>query len=219
MSAIHSQLDAPTAAPRHGARRALDLAERVALVLLYAWLAVRMFHNDSAGGLASATIVLSSEGLVVLLVLTRRAAQEMSLRPVEWCLAIAATTLPLCVQAGGEWTLIPAWIGGAVAVVGIVVQLYAKVSLGRSFGCIPALRGLKTGGPYRYVRHPIYAGYLLTHLGFLVMNPSGWNLAVYLCCYAAQIPRLHAEERMLSRDAGYAAYQASVRYRLIPGLY
>ena len=45
---------------------------------------------------------------------------------------------------------------------------------------------------------------------------SGWNLAVYVLCYAAQIPRLHAEERILSRDARYVAYQDAVRYRLIP---
>src|SRR4051812_36172823 len=114
MSSAHAQLDA--ARPGHRARAVLDLAERVALVALYAWLAARLFHNDSTSGIVSAAIVLASEGLVVLFVLTRRAAQEMSLRPVEWCLAFAATTLPLCVQAGGEWNLIPPVAGGLVAV-------------------------------------------------------------------------------------------------------
>jgi protein-S-isoprenylcysteine O-methyltransferase Ste14 len=198
---------------------ALDQVERVVLVALYAWLAIRLFQNHSTAGIASAVIVLLSEGLVVLFVLTRRAAREMSQRPFEWCLAAAATILPLGVQSGGDWNFIPPLLGGLIAVLGIVIQFSAKLSLGRSFGCVPALRGLKTSGPYRYVRHPIYAGYLLTHVGFLAMNPSGWNLAIYVGCYAAQIPRLLAEERMLSRDAHYADYQATVRYRLIPGLY
>ncbi len=197
----------------------LDQAERVVLVALYAWLAVRLFQNHTTVGIASAVIVLLSEGLVVLFVLTRRPACELSQRPAEWCLALAATILPLGVQSGGDWNVVPPLIGGLIAVLGIIIQFSAKLSLGRSFGCVPALRGLKTCGPYRYVRHPIYAGYLLTHLGFLAMNPSGWNLAVYLGCYAAQIPRLLAEERMLNRDARYADYQATVRYRLIPGLF
>ena len=37
--------------------------------------------------------------------------------------------------------------------------------------------------------------------------------------WAALVHRIDAEERILSRDAGWAAYAASVRYRLIPGLW
>jgi protein-S-isoprenylcysteine O-methyltransferase Ste14 len=65
----------------------------------------------------------------------------------------------------------------------------------------------------------MYAGYLLGHLGFLVVNLSGWNLLVYAVCYSLQVPRLLAEERLLSQDPGYRAYQATVRYRLLPGLF
>jgi protein-S-isoprenylcysteine O-methyltransferase Ste14 len=91
--------------------------------------------------------------------------------------------------------------------------------LGRSFGLLPANRGLILRGPYRLVRHPMYFGYLLVHVGFLLLNPSLWNLMVYVAAYACQVPRLLVEERLLARDKSYAEYQQQVRYRLIPGVF
>jgi protein-S-isoprenylcysteine O-methyltransferase Ste14 len=84
---------------------------------------------------------------------------------------------------------------------------------------VPAHRGLKVAGPYRFVRHPMYAGYLLSHAAFLLMNPTVGNVAVYAVCYALQIPRIFAEERLLSRDPEYREYRRTVRYRLIPWLF
>lgn len=65
----------------------------------------------------------------------------------------------------------------------------------------------------------MYAGYMLGHAGFLLMNPSAWNLAVYLVSDAIQIPRLLAEERLLSEDPAYRAYRSVVRWRLVPGVF
>jgi protein-S-isoprenylcysteine O-methyltransferase Ste14 len=65
----------------------------------------------------------------------------------------------------------------------------------------------------------MYAGYLLTHVGFLLLNPTFWNLGIYGLCYGLQVPRLLAEERLLSRDPQYRAYRAAVPYRLIPGVF
>ena len=49
--------------------------------------------------------------------------------------------------------------------------MLGKITLGRSFGVVPANRGVVVGGPYNFVRHPIYTGYLITHVAFLVANP------------------------------------------------
>jgi protein-S-isoprenylcysteine O-methyltransferase Ste14 len=65
----------------------------------------------------------------------------------------------------------------------------------------------------------MYAGYLISHLAFLALNPTPWNLLVYALCYAVQIPRLLAEERLLSADPDYRAYQTQVHYRLVPGVF
>jgi protein-S-isoprenylcysteine O-methyltransferase Ste14 len=104
-------------------------------------------------------------------------------------------------------------------ITGMVIQVHAKLTLGRSFGCVPAHRGLQLSGPYRFVRHPMYAGYLVSHAAFLLMNPSLRNTAVYGGCYALQIPRILSEERLLARDPAYREYQRAVPYRLIPGVF
>ncbi len=225
MKSFSTTLTAPetargvTIGPRRGLLRTLDAAERAVLVALYAWLVIRVIAGNPATGPAAALVVLLSEGLVVLFVLLRRPAREVSLQPAQWCMALLATTAPLCIRTGTDWSVVPLAIGTAMGMFGIAVQVYSKVALGRSFGCVPALRGLKTGGPYRIVRHPIYTGYLITHVSVLLMNPSFWNLAVYLICYSVQIPRMHAEEQLLNRDPCYAEYLTAVRYRLIPGIY
>ncbi len=99
------------------------------------------------------------------------------------------------------------------------MQLFAKLSLGRSFGLLPANRGVVSTGAYRFVRHPIYAGYLLSEIGFLLANFSTRNLITIGVWMVLQIGRILLEERLLSDDADYRAYRAQVRYRLIPGVF
>jgi len=212
----------PTAAPSAGlprvADRAIDAAERLLVLALYAWLVWRLVQGYRVDGKVANLLLLPSEGLVVVFMLLRRRASEISRRPVEWLLAVGATCAPMLVTSGGR-ALAPATVCATVLMMGLLVQLHAKLTLGRSIGCIPAHRGLKLAGPYRFVRHPMYAGYMLSHLGFLAMNPTPLNLTLYVLDYALQIPRLMAEERLLGGDPLYREYQASVRYRLIPGLF
>ena len=66
----------------------------------------------------------------------------------------------------------------------------AKVVLGHSFGLLPVQRGLVMAGPYRFVRHPIYFGYLIGHIGFLLVNFSWRNAAVLALLYVAQVVRI-----------------------------
>jgi protein-S-isoprenylcysteine O-methyltransferase Ste14 len=78
---------------------------------------------------------------------------------------------------------------------------------------------VKVSGVYRLVRHPMYAGYLLVHIGNMLLFPSVFNLVLYGIGWWAQILRLLAEEALLSQDEAYRAYQAKVRWRLLPGLF
>jgi protein-S-isoprenylcysteine O-methyltransferase Ste14 len=204
--------------PRVG-DRVIDGVERLLLLALYAWLVARLVDGYRHDGRLTNLLLLPSEGLVVVFMLFRRRAGEISRHPGEWLLAIAATCAPMLVASGVGHALVPPIAAATVLLMGILVQVHAKITLGRSIGCIPANRGLKLAGPYRHVRHPMYAGYLLSHLAFLAMNPTPWNLAVYALCYGVQIPRLMAEERLLGGDPRYREYQATVRYRLIPGLF
>jgi protein-S-isoprenylcysteine O-methyltransferase Ste14 len=100
-----------------------------------------------------------------------------------------------------------------------VLSIVCLVTLGKRFGVRPALRSLVTGGPYRLVRHPLYLSYVIAAIGF---NLQVWNLATLLLAllgWAAMVYRIRAEERVLSRNAGWAAYIGLVRYRLVPGVW
>ncbi len=106
-----------------------------------------------------------------------------------------------------------------VTTVGVLIVIISKVTIGRSFGIAPANRGVVARGPYNIVRHPIYAGYLLTHAAALVAYPSVWNVIVVVGGDIALVLRALAEERVLIADREYQAYCGRVAWHLVPGVF
>ena len=114
-----------------------------------------------------------------------------------------------------------AWPGGGLVLVTFAagLSLVTLLTLGKFFGVRPAVRGLATGGPYRFVRHPMYLSYILADIGY---NLEEWNsvtILLVLAGWAALVYRIHAEERVLSQHSGWRRYAASVRFRLLPGVW
>jgi len=66
------------------------------------------------------------------------------------------------------------------------------------------------------VRHPIYLGYLVGHLGFLLSNFSLQNVLVLGALYVAQTVRMLREEAVLGSSAEYRDYIRRVRWRIVP---
>ena len=102
---------------------------------------------------------------------------------------------------------------------GLAISIAAKLFLNRSFGIVAANRGVKSGGPYRLVRHPMYLGYITTQVGFLIDNFTLLNALLYAGSWTLQILRIREEEGILAKDDIYAAYSQRVRWRLLPGVY
>jgi protein-S-isoprenylcysteine O-methyltransferase Ste14 len=106
-----------------------------------------------------------------------------------------------------------------LALGGFALQITAKLTLRRSFGIVAANRGVKVNGPYRIVRHPMYAGYVMTHIGFVLHNPSLWNVSIYTLGFGFQLARILAEERILLQDRDYRDFAARTPYRLLFGVF
>jgi Putative protein-S-isoprenylcysteine methyltransferase len=113
------------------------------------------------------------------------------------------------------------WLGQAVQVLAVGLMLWARWTFGRrSFHAAanPTAGGLVTTGPYRYVRHPIYAAVLyftwagaLSHASPLpILLAGGVTLGLAL--------RMRAEEHLvLQRYGDYRDYAARTR-RVVPKL-
>ena len=91
--------------------------------------------------------------------------------------------------------------------VGTVLIALAFPWLGRHIGVFPEARGLVTGGPYRYLRHPIYTGYLLGAMGGTLLTVSVQSVLVYVAYYLLVAWRASFEERALEAVFGPAYRQ------------
>lgn len=195
--------------------RVLDRIEQIVILAVFSLFAWRMLNAPNA----YAPAVMVSETAVVVFTLIRRPTEAISLRLGDWLLATTATLAPLLIIPNADPYPGLAGFGLFLIFFGNCFQAWAKLILRRSFGITPANRGVKITGAYRFVRHPMYAGYLLVHIGVMAVMFSPYNLAVYVIGWTAQILRLLAEERLLGEDPAYRDYMAQVRWRLIPGVF
>ncbi len=75
-------------------------------------------------------------------------------------------------------------------------------------------------GPYRYVRHPGYAGGLLSWMAAPVFFSSFWVIIPTVLVMIANIFRTYLEDQILQSELpGYKEYAREVKYRLFPGVW
>ena len=99
----------------------------------------------------------------------------------------------------------------ALAVAGTLLIVAGVIRLRRSFAIMTEVRMPVYGGVYRWTRHPMYVGSMLTALGALLENFSPWNSAVWIGFCACQIYRARLEERKIhARHPDYGRYAAAV---------
>jgi protein-S-isoprenylcysteine O-methyltransferase Ste14 len=156
---------------------------------------------------------------VAALFLLRRQPLVVSRSPLAWAAAGLGTFGMLGARPSFEPLLGLEPLYLVMQLVGAGLAMVSLGALGRSFGVVAANRGVRTGGPYGVVRHPLYASYVVTELGYVLENPSVRNLVLLTTVMVFQLVRIRAEEACLVADPEYAAYRARVRWRLIPYLY
>ena len=194
--------------------RTIKFFSAAAMLAAYLLLAFATFHRYLDTCSLSVFFLLIVNTTFLGMYATRRDTALFSTAPLLWLLAFCGTFAPLLMRP-----LAP----GASTTVGIVIQMLGSAgiigalsSLRRSFGIVPANRGVRTEGLYRLVRHPLYAAELLALAGVAIGNPSVWNVLLWCVEVALQFARARAEERFLAADPVYADYCTKVRYRLIP---
>jgi hypothetical protein len=204
-----------TAAPRRpfglSLPRALDLTERTLVVFAFIFF---LGANVATGNGLSIGVALT-DAVTVFCILLRRPADSVSLSPFDWAVAVTGSILPLLARPGGEpltGPMLPSVLLGE----GLALSIAAKLALNRRFGVAPANRGVQPNGVYSLIRHPMYAGYLLTNAAYLLLNPTLWNALLYAVVWTIQAARIHREERWLGRDPAYVAYAGVVRFRVLP---
>ncbi|MGC1676934.1 MAG: methyltransferase, partial [Candidatus Binataceae bacterium] len=109
-------------------------------------------------------------------------------------------------------------VGIALEIVGVALSQIARIYMGRSFGILPANRGLVSKGPFSSVRHPIYLGWLILTIGFAFSYPSARNVFLIIASLPFLVWRIEMEEGLLALEPAYRAYQSKVRFRLWPGV-
>ena len=205
--------------PQARASDIADLGARMIVIGLFTLMAIRIGGDFLATGRMTGLLLLASETLVVVLTVLRRTTSAVDRSYRARVLTAFSMMGPVLVRPSAVGALAPEAATVLLSAAGLSVVIAGKLSLGRSFGLMPANRGVVSSGLYRLVRHPIYLGYLITHAGFVAANPTVWNIAMLVGADIALMWRAVCEEQTLSKDDAYRSYQQTVRWRVVPGVF
>ncbi len=196
----------------------VDKAIAVLAVLPFAYEMVRLLK---LGQLNIPRAVLALHFLVVIITMVLRTAPvRITPNPWFWGLAFVATYWGLLVAAFAQrgTAIAPGTVTNAISLLSLLAAVYARCSLGRSIGLVPAQRVIITRGAYQFVRHPIYTAIFISYFSFMLRAFSPLNVTLALCGIGFFLIKSVIEERFLQVDPEYSEYLASVRWRWFPGL-
>lgn len=86
-------------------------------------------------------------------------------------------------------------VSDLLAIIGFLIVVFATLELGTSIGISPANRGIVRSGIYRYLKHPMYIGYIISEIGLVMLNP--FNGVLCLVSVLLYRFRAKAEDNLL----------------------
>jgi protein-S-isoprenylcysteine O-methyltransferase Ste14 len=193
----------------------------VALVAILPFLYPLSRHFRNFGVTVPDVVYVVQTAFLVGTMVIRNPPVRVTANPLFWALAFLATYwgfLAIGLENHGV-RVAPVWLLDAITALTLLGIIWARISLGRNIGFVPAQREIVMHGAYRYVRHPIYGVIFVSILGAMLER---WSLrnAVILCGgIALFVVKSFIEEGLLRQDPAYAAYMRRVRHRFIPGLF
>ncbi|MFZ0116900.1 MAG: isoprenylcysteine carboxylmethyltransferase family protein [Xanthobacteraceae bacterium] len=156
----------------------------------------------------------------------QEASDRMLMKIISIAFVVWLVFMPLDACRFG-WSHVPLWVRwiGAIAIAVSLAIVHWTVLENRYAVVVVRVQRERgqhviTTGPYRFVRHPMYAGAILLFVGTPLLLGSWYGLIGAAIIMALFCVRITIEERTLRAELeGYTEYAAGVPYRLIPGVW
>ncbi len=207
------KLKADEPAQRHG-RIVWEITGNILLSVFFLQFVVINMNAFQKTFQISTLLLIAKVSTDVVFYLIRRMPKEVSMSLYDWLVGLAGTFLAVFFRPEPYGQDLP--LGQCLQVVGMLLQIASMLSLNRSIGIVAANRGIKTGGMYRFVRHPLYLSYVIAFAGYVMNHVSVYNLSIYTALILLYVLRLLAEERFLMRAPDYQEFARRTRWRIIP---
>lgn len=220
----------PEAAPARQTGRRLDVGRIAGVPMMALLLLVNVgrvvtllqdtspWDAERVGSVVGAVLTVCFLALLVSAYLRRSPARATYPSRRAAVVAVATAWLPLTISLlpHGEPPVLQLLVANALLVSGTSLSIWSIAYLDRSFSLIAQARSVVRGGPYAYVRHPLYTGELTAFLGMMLLG-TGWpGLCVWLGAVGLQVYRASREEIVLAETLpDYRDYQRTTP-QLVP---
>jgi protein-S-isoprenylcysteine O-methyltransferase Ste14 len=192
-----------------------------AIVLLLDLMALAGRGGGSPLRWAGTLLAVSFYSLVIWCYLRRGPARATTRSITAGTAAVVATWIPFVIPWLHGAPPGPVWQGvsDVLLLAGTAWAVWSLRSLGRNLSVVAQARDVADGGPYRWIRHPLYAGEIVSTLGLAIAAHSLAAIAVWLGICALQAYRAVREEQLLLAVLpGYGAYRIRTA-ALLPGIF
>jgi protein-S-isoprenylcysteine O-methyltransferase Ste14 len=173
-------------------------------------------------GVLPGALYLTFCGIPVFLYLGRPAPRARDGRLAPRAFALIGSLMLLAVGAlpqGGRLYVPMGWTRGlatGLSIFAFTVIITALLYLRRNLSLMPQARRLVVDGPYRLIRHPLYAAEILATFAYVIGYPTVAAVAILAPFITVQLLRSRYEEQLLTATfPGYHSYASGTR-RLIP---
>jgi protein-S-isoprenylcysteine O-methyltransferase Ste14 len=191
---------------------------------------VAFFHSPARVGMVVVTLGLSA--LVVFSGAGGMNRGKKEDRGNRWIfgplllLSLGMAVLPPYLDGLDRWVTdeaVTPYVGLVLLTFGGALRIAAVFVLGRRFTGLVAIQDghrLQTDGLYRHIRHPSYAGLLVSMAGYVLVFRCWLGLLLVAGTFGVLLARMHAEEALLESEFGeeYACYRRRT-WRLVPWVY
>src|SRR4030095_2005247 len=128
-----------------------DLMSRGLIVTLFTMLSANLLGDFLRPAHITGLLLLAGEALVVVLTVVRRKAMHVDRSVVSGVLTLLSVAGPPLLRASDTTSLVPDVATAMLSAIGLGLVVIGKMALGRSFGLVPANRGVVVRGPYTFV--------------------------------------------------------------------